>query len=288
MNLSSDQPTIAECLKSASLRLREQGIANDVLDAQLLLAEALGCDRTYLVVNFNLSPDATRLKYFDTLVSRRATGEPLQYILGRQEFYGLEFEVNPAVLIPRPETELLVEEAVRLASSISRPLIIDVGTGSGCIAVAVAREVPDATIMAVDISPAALEVAARNAARHGLSDRINFKLSNLLDGLGPGTTADLILSNPPYIDPSEIPSLQREVRDWEPRIALTDENDGLSNYRRLLQGAGAFLKTEGKLIVEVGYEQAGKVAALATEFGWSETRVLQDLAGIDRTLVISK
>jgi release factor glutamine methyltransferase len=282
--------SIAEVLKCAAGQLRAAGIANDLLDAQTLLAEAIGRDRTYLIVNFNqeLAPDA--LEKYEALIERRAAGEPLQYITGRQEFYGLEFEVTPAVLIPRPETELIVEETLRLAhqSDNAQPLVIDVGTGSGCIAVALARELEDARVIAADISRAALEVARRNAARYGLLDRINFVESDLLSGVGEETRADFVVSNPPYVAAHEMPELQREVREWEPRVALTDEADGLSCYRRLLNEAPVYLKAGGHLLCEMGYGQAASVQALMDGRVWAEWRVLDDLQGIPRTAVVRK
>lgn len=283
-------PTIAEVLKQASTRLREAGVANDLLDAQTLLAEALGRDRTYLIVNFNqeLTPDV--IEKFHTLIERRAAGEPLQYITGRQEFYGLEFEVTPAVLIPRPETELIVEETLRLAhlTNNDQPLIIDVGTGSGCIAVTLARELDGARVIALDISKAALAVARRNAARYDLLDRIEFLESDLLSAVRSEVQADFIVSNPPYVAAEEMPGLQREVRDWEPNTALTDNADGLSFYHRLLGDVPAYLKRGGYFLCEIGYNQAARIEDLIDRRKWREARMLDDLQEIPRTLVVRK
>ena len=227
--------TIAEALREAGERLRAAFVPNDLLDAQTLLAEALGKDRTYLIVNFNQRLSEGILAAFRAMVDRRAAGEPLQYITGRQEFFGLDFEVTTDVLIPRPETELIVEETIRIVQldRIAHPVIVDVGAGSGCIAVALARELGDARVIASDVSEAALRVARRNAARHGLGGRVDFVAADLLDAFAEEEFADFILSNPPYVSEGEMPSLQREVRDWEPRLALTDSSDGLSLYRRL-------------------------------------------------------
>ena len=283
-------PTIAETLRRAAGRLREAEVPNDLLDAQALLAEALGRDRTYLIVNFNQELSAETLESYGALLGRRAAGEPLQYILGRQEFFGLEFEVTPDVLIPRPETELIVEEAARLAAidSAGGPVIVDVGTGSGCLAVALAREIGNARVIATDISPAALRVAQRNALRHGLAGRIEFIAADLLDALTDRPFADFIVSNPPYVAAREMATLQREVREWEPRIALTDFADGLGFYRRLLGDAPPRLKPGGHLICELGYEQAGRVVALVDEDAWDGPRTLNDLQGIPRTLVLQR
>ncbi len=279
--------TIAETLKIASTQLRQAEVPNDLLDAQLLLAEALQQDRTYLVINYNLAVPEEVLARFHALVKRRSAGEPLQYILGRQEFFGLEFEVNSAVLIPRPETELIVEEVLRLAQKINEPRIIDVGTGSGCIAVTLAREISEAKIIATDISPEALQVAARNAEKQAVQDRLEFVHCDLLSGIAANAKVDFIVSNPPYIAPEEMPALQREVRDWEPHNALTDFQDGLNFYRRLLIEAPGYLQSGGYLIFEMGYQQAETIKALVDRTVWREPKALRDLQGIVRTFVLT-
>jgi release factor glutamine methyltransferase len=282
--------TISEALKEAGERLRAASVPDDLLDAQILLAEAGGFDRTYLIINFNQQLSEDVLSKFRAMINRRAAGEPLQYITGRREFFGLDFEVNPDVLIPRPETELIVEETIRIVQQdgIARPVIIDVGAGSGCIAVALARELGDARVVASDISEAALRVARRNAARHGLGDRIGFVASDLLDAFAEEDFADFILSNPPYVSEEEMPSLQREVRDWEPRLALTDSNDGLSLYRRLLKDAPSRLRPGGYLICEMGYMQSERISTMVNHQVWGAWRLLDDLQGIPRTIVLRK
>ncbi len=282
--------TIAETLKHASQQLRSASIANDVLDAQTLLAEALGKDRTYLIVNFNEQLSEELLAKFQSLIARRTSGEPVQYITGHQQFFGLEFEVTPDVLIPRPETELIVEETIRLVEleKLDSPVILDVGTGSGCIAVALARELEDAQVSACDISEAALTIAGRNAARHELANRIQFIHSDLLSAFPETQFADFILSNPPYVAENELPTLQREVRDWEPHTALTDHGDGLSFYRRLLADSPSRLKPSGYLICELGFGQSDAVLAMADSPIWESVQLLDDLQGIQRTLVLRK
>jgi release factor glutamine methyltransferase len=276
--------TIAEALKEAGERLRAASVPND------LLAEALGKDRTYLIVNFNQRLSEGILSAFRAMVERRAASEPLQYITGRQEFFGLDFEVTPDVLIPRPETEPIVEETIRIVQQerVARPVIVDVGAGSGCIAVALARELGDARLIASDVSEAALRVARRNAARHRLGDRVDFIASDLLDAFVDEDFADFILSNPPYVSEEEMPSLQREVRDWEPRLALSDSNDGLSFYRRLLKDAPSRLKPGGRLICEMGYTQSEKISTMIDRQVWGGARLLDDLQGIPRTIVLRK
>ncbi|MFM8395516.1 MAG: peptide chain release factor N(5)-glutamine methyltransferase, partial [Acidobacteriota bacterium] len=197
-----------------------------------------------------------------------------------------DFAVSPAVLIPRPESELIVEEVVRLvgAEKLDAPLIVDVGTGSGCLAVAIAREIPAARVKAIDISTEALEVARQNAASNGVAARIDFLAGDLLDPLTE--RAAIIVSNPPYIAAGEMDELQREVRDWEPRGALTDEGDGLSFYRRLLSAAPAHLQAGGLLICEIGYQQAAELRRLIAAEIWDEPRFITDLQGYERTVVV--
>jgi release factor glutamine methyltransferase len=282
--------TIAETLKRASEFLREASVPNDLLDAQTLLAEALDRDRTYLIINFNRPlSDAERIKYQE-LIERRAAGEPLQYITGHQEFFGLEFEVTPDVLIPRPETELIVEETIRIVQQarFNNPLVVDAGTGSGCIAVTLAREIDGLRAIATDISTAAIAVAKRNAARNTMTERIDFIVANLFDAFAEIPFADIIISNPPYVSRQELPMLQREVRDWEPKVALTDYDDGLTFYRRLLGDAPARLKPGGYLICEMGYTQSDAISAMIDPAVWSDLRILKDLRGIPRTIVATK
>ncbi len=286
--------TIAEILKQANATLRSAAVPNDLLDAQTLLAHALNCDRTHLIVHFNQPLTAAQQASYQTLIARRATGEPLQYITGQQEFFGLPFVVTPAVLIPRPETELLVEEVIRLtqlhnwAQPVIPLVIVDAGTGSGCIAVTLARELAGAQLIATDISADALAVARRNAELNGVAERVQFIQSDWLDALPAQLRADFILANPPYVAAHEMPALQREVREWEPALALTDHGDGLGCYRRLLQDAPARLKAGGYFLCELGYTQSAAVSALVDQTVWTEPQLLDDLQGIPRTLVIRR
>lgn len=280
--------TIADALQQASLLLHDAEVLEPQLVAQSLLAAALNCDRTHLIINFNrpLSPEEENR--YDALLTRRARGEPLQYITGTQGFFGLEFEVTPDVLIPRPETELLVEEVIGLASELVSPVVVDIGTGSGCLAVALARELSRANVIGTDISSAALAVARRNIIRHNLGDRISLLGADLLSAFAPQPFADFIVSNPPYIAAHEVPGLQREVRDWEPRVALTDNGDGLSFFRKLIRQAPVYLKPGGHMLCEMGFTQAETVLALVEDEVWSASRVLDDLQGIPRCLVVGK
>jgi release factor glutamine methyltransferase len=283
-------PTIAETLMRASKYLRDSSVPNDILDAQTLLADALNRDRTYLIINYNQQlPDDVVARY-QGLIERRASGEPVQYITGHQEFYGLEFEVTPEVLIPRPETEIIIEETIRVTQqgNLLEPVIVDVGTGSGCIAVTLARELNRSRVIATDVSKAALLVAKRNALRHGMNGRVAFIAGDLLSAFSEEPFADFIISNPPYVSDHELPKLQREVRNWEPHLALTDFGDGLSFYRSLLNTAPSRLKPGGHLICEMGYTQSAEIMAMIELSNWCEPKFLDDLQGIPRTLVLEK
>ncbi len=281
-------PTIAQTLKEANAFLRQSEVPEAQLVAQSLLALALNCDRTYLIINFKQTLTAHEHDGFLQLLARRATGEPLQYITGTQEFFGLEFEVTRDVLIPRPESELIVEEVIRLSAEIELPSIADVGTGSGCLAVALARELPEARLVAIDISPAALVVARRNAHRHLVAERIQFIAGDLLSPLDELPLVDFIVSNPPYIAIEEMPALQREVRDWEPHLALTDFGDGLVFFRRLFAEAPGRLKHGGHLLCEMGYTQANAIQGLVDQNIWEKPHIIADLQGIPRCLILQK
>ena len=292
----SEQPhgskNIREALTEASARLRAAGIADARPDARALLAHTLARDHAFLIAHSDDELELSALALFRARVGRRAAGEPVQYITGRQEFYGLDFEVNRAVLIPRPETELLVESALELLrDGDAAPRICDVGTGSGCIPVALLHERGDALACGLDISPDALAVAARNAARHAVAARLTLLVSDCFDALAatqPCATFNLITSNPPYIAESEIPHLQREVREHEPRLALTPGGDGLSVIRRLIAEAPRFLDAGGHLLLEIGYEQHEAVARLVDENAWTLLDIRRDLQGIPRIVVLRR
>ena len=281
---------IAQMIVEAAQLLRRAGITDARREAGSLLAHAIGRDRTFLITHADelLAPAA--VNGFLATVSRRAAGEPLQYITGRQEFFGLDFEVTPAVLIPRPETELLVETALDLLAETHRqPLFCDVGTGSGCIAVTLLHERSEARALALDISPAALQVAARNAARHLASDRLSFIASDCFGGLDPARARfSMIVSNPPYIAADALEGLQREVREHEPRLALTPGADGLVVIRRIFEDAPRYLRAGGHLLVEIGFDQHQAVAEFLDPGIWQLLDIRKDLQGIPRTVVARK
>jgi release factor glutamine methyltransferase len=282
--------SIADALREAAEVLRTSGVAEARREAGSLLSHAVARDRTFLITHADESLTAEQLRSFRSTVERRAAGEPLQYITGAQEFYGLDFEVNENVLIPRPETELLVETALELLRGADSPLVCDVGTGSGCIAVSLVHAREDARAFALDVSPAALEVAARNAARWRVADRISFLVSDCFDALAPaghgGARFDLVASNPPYIAEEDLEGLQREVREHEPRAALTPGGDGLSVIRRLVSEAPRYLKEGGHLLMEIGFDQHERVAALIDPRVWTLLDIRLDLQGIPRAVAL--
>ena len=277
-------------LAKAREALTLAGIRPDeaALDAELLARHVLGWDRAAVLAHGGdpLPPDFEGR--YAGLLALRSAREPVAYIVGHQEFWGLEFEVTPAVLIPRPETEILVEEAVAWARAHGNcRRIIDVGTGSGCIAVSVALEILEAEIIATDSSAAALAVARRNALRHTVDSRIVFTQTDLFDDV-PGD-AELIVSNPPYIPASDAEGLPPEVSIYEPAAALFGgEGDGLDFIRRLLAAAPAHVADDGCLIIEFGFGQDTQLAAAVQESGWRITRLRNDLQGIPRVAVLRR
>jgi release factor glutamine methyltransferase len=240
----------------------------------------LDCDRAYLYAHpeRELAPD--EMQRYDEAIARRATGVPAQYITGHQEFWGLDLIVSPAVLIPRPETEHLIETVLELVKNLDGQLrIADIGTGSGAIALALARELPNAEIHATDTSAAALEVARANAARHDLSSRIQFRQADLLDGLADGQF-DYIVSNPPYVGESEEEEVQLEVRKFEPRNAVFAGPTGLEVIERLIPQAQTALRSGGWLVMEMSGTIADRVQKLLS--GWTDFKITNDLQGIAR------
>lgn len=279
-------PTIGDALYQSSCKLRDAGVGSSSLEASLLLAHATGLDRLQLIVRTGESIDEAQWQAFQRLLDRRMGHEPLQYILGETEFMGLNFKVTPDVLIPRGDTEILVEALLDLEAehSEARALTVaDIGTGSGAIAVVLAKSWPRATVIATDLSTAALGVAKSNAEAHGVAGAIDFRQG---DGLAPLTEpVDYMVSNPPYIDQADIAGLDPEVRDFEPHLALTPGADGLHWYRTFATEGKRHVKPGGYLAVEVGQGQADAVVAMLQEAGgWEEPAVLQDLARINRVV----
>lgn len=251
------------------------------LDAETLLLHVLGKNKAWLLAHQEEEISGDRAARYHTLVERRYAGEPIQYITGQQEFYGLPFRVTPNVLIPRPETEHLVEKVLSLAVCFQLLRIVDVGTGSGAIAVALAHLLPHAEITALDISAAALDEARANAEGNRVPDRVRFVESDLLAAVAT-RKFEIVVSNPPYVPATDRESLSVEVREYEPGLALFAGNDGLDVYRRLIPAAFAVLESGGFLVMEIGYAQSQPIAELMTQAGFEEIEFVPDLQGIAR------
>lgn len=278
--------TVQQALEAAVARLENEPIGPPRMAAESLMMHVIGKDRALLYAHpeEQLSPEL--LKRFEDAVAQRAAGKPLQYITGHQEFFGLDFIVSPAVLIPRPETEHLVESALQIAREHGVKTMVDVGTGSGCIALALAHALPEVAITAVDISEAALAIARKNAERLGLT-RIDIRQSDLLSIFhGQSAVFDMIVSNPPYVGRCEADKVQREVREHEPEIAVFGGDRGLDIYQRLLPQCWELLKPGGWLLLEIGYSIEAPVRELLN--GWSELRTVADLQEIPRVVVARK
>lgn len=273
--------TVLDLLKWTAQYFTGKGIENGRLDAELLLAEILQLNRIGLYLNFDRPVNSDELAAFRTLIERRARREPIAYILGRCEFWSLTFKVTPDVLIPRGDTETLVEAALKVLPP--GGALLDIGVGSGAIALAIAHERPDASVEGIDLSPAALAIARENTQSLGLAARVVLRQGDLfaLDGNGQ---YDVIVSNPPYIASGEQTSLMPEVRDFEPALALFAGDDGLDCYRALIPAAKALLKNSGSLLVEVGIGQAAAVAELYDMAGYAEICTSRDLSRIERVV----
>jgi release factor glutamine methyltransferase len=268
-------------IDKASRKLAKAGIESSQLDAELLMAAAAGVTREEAITgSIELSNEV--LYRFETMLARRERREPVAYILGHKEFYSLDFEVTPAVLIPRPETEFVVSTALQCIARKAEARVLDVGTGSGAIATAIAVNAPNAQITAVDISPDALAVASRNVRRYRVEGRVTVRRGDCFDVLDGGAALgkfDAIVSNPPYLDDVEITALEPDVRRYEPRVALSGGAGGLRIVRRIANGAGTHLETDGELIMEMGLGHAGDVVKIMTHAGLTIVDVINDLAG---------
>ncbi len=275
--------TIGTILQWTKQYFRDKGVDNPRLDAEVLLSFLLGKDRVHLYVHFDQPLEAAELAAFREMVRRRAQRIPVAYITGRKEFMGLLFHVSEDVLIPRPDTEILVETALELIAPESCARILDVGTGSGAVLIGTLSRRPGCRGIGVDISPAALAVAAENAGRLLPQGQAHFQKADLLPA--SGTVFDVILSNPPYITTAEMAVLEPEVKK-EPELALCGGDDGMQFYRRLIVGGKEVLSPEGFMALEVGAGQARQVAGLAEAGGWHTEKIVHDYAGIERVVVL--
>jgi release factor glutamine methyltransferase len=282
--------SIADAIREAAQTLHLAGVPDARREARSLLQHVIRRDSTFIITHPEDLITTDEDQYFRGCVARRAEGEPLQYITGRQDFFGLDFEVTKDVLIPRPETELLVETALALVGKVpAAPFICDVGTGSGCIAVTLLHEKQQARAIGIDLSIDAIQVARRNALRHSVAPRISFLVTDCFAGLATDKPIfDLVVSNPPYVAASAIDGLQHEVRDHEPRLALTSGVDGLDIVRRLLLDSLAYLKAGGHLLIEIGFDQGEVVERLIDRSNWKFLDIHKDLQGIPRIVALQK
>jgi release factor glutamine methyltransferase len=275
---------LKQALASAVDRLEAADVGSPRMNAEVLLMFVLGANRAYVYAHPERELTAEEEARYDEALAQRATGMPSQYITGHQEFWGLDFVVSPAVLIPRPETEHLVETVLELAREVQRPKIVDVGTGSGAIALALAHELKHAELCAVDVCPDALEIARANAARLQLDGRVRFMESNVLQSLAEVHDFDFVVSNPPYVGFDEADKVQKSVREFEPRMAVFAGEQGLDVIAPLVEQAHSVLKAGGWLAVEIGYSMRDAVLNLLGPTAWRDVRVVPDLQGIPRVV----
>jgi len=283
---STQTPKVSVVLEAAAATLAAAGIESAQLDAQLLLAAAARVDRAPLLSgSADLSPET--LAQFEAMMARRQAREPVAYILGRREFYSLAFEVNREVLIPRPHTETVVDVALEFIAEHPRARVLDLGTGPGAIAVALAANAPQVSVVATDIWPPALALARRNAVSNKVAERIGFVVADLFERLDAGPALgkfDLVISNPPYIADDQIPLLEAEVRNFEPQVALRGGSDGLDFFRRIAACVKSHLERGSLLVLEVGARQDSAVAAILAAAGMRPAGMIKDLDGIARVV----
>jgi release factor glutamine methyltransferase len=275
--------TISEMLRSGAEILQSGGILQPRREAASLLAFALQKDKTFLVAHSEYEPSKSEENCFREFLRRRAGHEPFQYIVGKQEFYGLDFAVSPDVLIPRPETELIVENAIEILREIEKPRFCEVGVGSGCISVATLHNLKTAEALGLDVSERALKIARKNAEAHQAAERLKLEISNVFEVLND-EKFDLIVSNPPYISSEDVKTLQAEVRDFEPFSALSDGKDGFSIIEQIIKDAPKFLRKRAFLLMEIGFKQAEKVEKMFRSEIWREVEFLPDLQSIPRVI----
>jgi release factor glutamine methyltransferase len=279
---------LKQALAAAVNHLEASDVGSPRLNAETLLMFVLGVNRAYLYAHPERELTSDEQAGYDDVIAQRSTGMPSQYITGHQEFWGLDFVVSPAVLIPRPETEHLVETVLGLARGVAAPRIVDVGTGSGCIALALAHELKSAEVYGIDLSDDALEIARANAARLQLKDRVRFVQSNVLEALAGVHDFDFVVSNPPYVGKDEADKVQRSVFEFEPRMAVFSGESGLDVIRPLIEQASVALKSGGWLAMEIGYSMRDIVLELLDPTMWDDVRVVPDLQGIPRVMAARK
>lgn len=277
--------TVLEAINLSTEYLKNKNIESPRINAEQLLSYVLKRKRLEIYLSFDKPLSEDEIKMYRELIRRRSTAEPLQYIIGSVEFYGLDIKVTRDVLIPRPETEILVEKIIENVDKELKTNILDIGTGSGNIAVSLAKNLGNSFVTGIDISREALEIAAANSRMNGTEEKVIFKELNILD---PGfifeEKFDIIVSNPPYVSVNEYPELRPELTVYEPRIALTDENDGLNFYRFITANANKYLKNNGRLFFEIGQGQSGPVKKMFEDNHFSDITLYKDYANIERVI----
>ena len=285
MSVLTDAPQIGAAWRQVRDRFRAVELDTPELDARLLAETAFGLDALGLLAGERDGAPAEALAKLEALAVRRLAGEPVARILGHKEFYGLDFVLNDATLVPRPETEMLVDLSLVALEGLEAPLVLDLGTGSGCVAIAILVHAPKARAVATDLSDEALAAARENARRHGVIDRIAFRAGSWCVPLKVDEQFDVIVSNPPYVESEIIEQLQPDVRDFDPLLALDGGADGLFAYRSIAEQALDRLKPDGTLLLEVGSEQGLEVGALFSNAGFASIDIRKDLAGLDRVVI---
>ncbi len=277
--------TVLQALDSAGKYLHNKGIKSARLNSELLLSHILQCKRLELYLSFDRPLQSSEIDAFRGMLKRRSTFEPLQYLIGKVEFYGLEFEVNPFVLIPRPETELLVETVVKSVDKQMRSSILDIGSGSGNISIALAKSLPLCKVIGIDISEKAVEVANRNAKSNNVENQIMFIKENILDGFEVGVNRfDIVVSNPPYVSKEDFNNLEPELLLYEPKISLTDDADGLTFFKKISDIAKSILNLRGKIFFEIGAGQSERVKNILSGNNFTNISIKKDYAEIERVV----
>ncbi|HUF03332.1 MAG TPA: peptide chain release factor N(5)-glutamine methyltransferase [Aridibacter sp.] len=280
----SERVSIEVLLADGKAELKAAGVPDPVAQARGLLELATGLGKVFIIAHPEHVPSGSEITRFFDLVRRRASREPFQQIAGRQEFYGLEFLVTADVMIPRPETELIVEKGIGLLADTAKPTICEVGTGSGCIVVSLLHELAEATAVGLEVSEAAREVTLANARSNSVADRLELRGSDVFSALAPDERFDLIVSNPPYVPLEDVAALQPEVRDHEPFVALTDGSTGLTIIERIVKVAPSHLRRGGHVLLEIGFNQSPAVLGMFDDRIWASAAAFPDLQGIPRMI----
>ncbi len=287
MKQNSKQLTVLEAVQLSTGYLEEKGIESPRLNAELLLAGILNCKRLDLYLMFERPLNDEEVQSYREYIARRGKFEPLQYILGEVEFYGLKLKVSKDVLVPRPETELLVEEAIKLSSEVNVKTIIDIGSGSGNIAISLAKNLNGVKVTSIDLSSSAIKVAEANAGFNGVNDKIDF-INSGIEEYQTNQQFDLIVSNPPYVSEQDYSSLQKEILEYEPIESVTDKSDGYKFYRLISERSNDFLKNGGYLLFEMASGQSEKIKSILEQNNFSDIKIVKDYQNIDRVIIGKK